>query len=782
MTEKNLILWNSDVTNTESKTNEGRDSNLWNSEVTMVGSKVIEERETNLWNSEVTVEESRAIEGPDSILRNSEPMTGATMALDGRGSSSIESLTESRGNGSRAHTSKIIEKRRIPDNERHMIISTTTGNVTVVNHDKGGYDPAGPPLSDATSDDYRRTIERHSKYEPRTRRRGRVEGGSKAASSKIFNSFTISRSSNSLQEETEQDMARHPAENRSTVAENSLPSVKAKSSSAHHSPATDQELWTHNAEGTTFKSRKADMAIAEMISRRQITSIPPISSLAFDENIPSIRNDDHHPSRAVDSDHWPLNLSDSGGSDSRSDSNLAGSGSSETDELCDRLNGSHISDERLARPLMDPARQAVANRVMEQFWIIFNQQWPVGAQQHTADSDQQNHSATAFNGDSRKDTLDSSGKKRARNDGTDDQDENDDENRRSKRQKPRPSDKATFADASRFACLFRKHNASKFNIYSHRSCAQSTYPSISRLKEHLYRSHLVTTYCKRCWQTFKNSEQLDSHLTVDAALICQAVPGNPPEGISPQMERRLRSRKKTHGGQTEEDRWRDMYRLLFPGEEVPSPYFEPPQDESPPSPDSRDLADYEVYVRRELPPLVRSSVMEVLVREMQPVEDSLIANLVNTIQDCQERLFRSYNSRNSQERSIAKQAGNLDDAEINGQGSDRPPSNFLSAAFQQPPLLQNPDLAPGLLGLDSPMIHLGESQPAITSLSSFADNMYLQLHGSDEYCNCPGPCSCAAATSNTSWNHTLSSSSFPPPEPDCDGDEDDNYIDWRSGL
>jgi hypothetical protein len=62
------------------------------------------------------------------------------------------------------------------------------------------------------------------------------------------------------------------------------------------------------------------------------------------------------------------------------------------------------------------------------------------------------------------------------------------------------------------------------------------------------------------------------------------------------------------------------------------------QEEAPLSPDSRDMANYEEYSRRELPRLVRTSVLEVFRREMQPVEASLVANLVDTIQECQARI------------------------------------------------------------------------------------------------------------------------------------------------
>ena len=49
------------------------------------------------------------------------------------------------------------------------------------------------------------------------------------------------------------------------------------------------------------------------------------------------------------------------------------------------------------------------------------------------------------------------------------------------------------------------------------------------------------------------------------------LPGQPPDGITPENEKQLKSRKKTHPNQSDGDRWKDIYKLLFPNEEVPSP-------------------------------------------------------------------------------------------------------------------------------------------------------------------------------------------------------------------
>jgi hypothetical protein len=102
-------------------------------------------------------------------------------------------------------------------------------------------------------------------------------------------------------------------------------------------------------------------------------------------------------------------------------------------------------------------------------------------------------------------------------------------------------------------------------------CSASSNHLQKRYREHLYRCHQQPIHCKRCWQEFSNQEQLNSHLTVAALDICELKPGHPPEGITLEVEKRLRSRKKAYPDQSEEDRWKDIYRLLFPNEDVPLP-------------------------------------------------------------------------------------------------------------------------------------------------------------------------------------------------------------------
>lgn len=67
-----------------------------------------------------------------------------------------------------ANAGTTVERRRVPDNSCGYIEIKTKGKVTVVQHDKAGYDPEAPTSDSANSKDYRR-----QEREERQRRRER---------------------------------------------------------------------------------------------------------------------------------------------------------------------------------------------------------------------------------------------------------------------------------------------------------------------------------------------------------------------------------------------------------------------------------------------------------------------------------------------------------------------------------------------------------------------------------------------------------------------------------
>jgi hypothetical protein len=173
------------------------------------------------------------------------------------------------------------------------------------------------------------------------------------------------------------------------------------------------------------------------------------------------------------------------------------------------------------------------------------------------------------------------------------------------------------------------------------------------------------------------------------------------------------------------------------------------------SPDSLDLANYEDYIRRELPRLVRSSIEEVVRRETQPLEASLIGSLVGIIQDCQDRVFRSYHEMRGVDDvqiemppSIESESAGVNVASVNRYEmigiAQLPhvnlPSDFLDAVFKAPPARNSEAL--------TPMLRNDEMQNNLSGLAGdlmISDSGYGSEHL--HLCNYPVPCGCASSSS-----------------------------------
>jgi hypothetical protein len=92
---------------------------------------------------------------------------------------------------------------------------------------------------------------------------------------------------------------------------------------------------------------------------------------------------------------------------------------------------------------------------------------------------------------------------------------------------------------------------------------------LTRYREHLLRRHLTPIHCQRCYKQFGTISDLQVHEQfLDA---CGSRKGEKPEGITPKIEKVLRSRKKSGLEESTEKRWEEIYSLLFPGENVLSP-------------------------------------------------------------------------------------------------------------------------------------------------------------------------------------------------------------------
>jgi hypothetical protein len=144
----------------------------------------------------------------------------------------------------------------------------------------------------------------------------------------------------------------------------------------------------------------------------------------------------------------------------------------------------------------------------------------------------------------------------------------------------------------RFSCPYRKHDPREYADWDKwRSCAPTPFETVETVeydflillepepasfltstRAHLYTTHLVFP-CIRCKESFSYEKELERHML--ATNVCEVnLSGvfTVTKGIFPNLAARLRSLKKRHRGPTsQEERWREIYRIMFPAEEIPSP-------------------------------------------------------------------------------------------------------------------------------------------------------------------------------------------------------------------
>lgn len=183
----------------------------------------------------------------------------------------------------------------------------------------------------------------------------------------------------------------------------------------------------------------------------------------------------------------------------------------------------------------------------------------------------------------------------------------------------------------KLSCPFHKHNPT-----SHRKeVCMRTWKSIHRLKEHLYRVHLLPKhFCPRCTLCFDNDKELQAHLRVDEP--CKKLNVIREEGIDQDTERKLRERKKHKSGQTEVQRWNDIYLLLFPDADrnaIPSPY----PDTTVRSQNFERYKRVETRIKKELPRLVQQQVE----RKFEKVEVDVLHGMTDIVRKCLADFFRN---------------------------------------------------------------------------------------------------------------------------------------------
>ncbi|KAM0211233.1 hypothetical protein ACHAQI_005534 [Fusarium lateritium] len=118
----------------------------------------------------------------------------------------------------------------------------------------------------------------------------------------------------------------------------------------------------------------------------------------------------------------------------------------------------------------------------------------------------------------------------------------------------------------RFACPFFK--AGILISAHHRACERPGWTDINKVKEHLFRTHLLDNHknkfvCRRCDQGFKTDELLLAHQHQE--LACHKNTSQPTYGkLTREQTSSLRSLKRKSTRISDEERWFEVYKIVNP--------------------------------------------------------------------------------------------------------------------------------------------------------------------------------------------------------------------------
>lgn len=120
-----------------------------------------------------------------------------------------------------------------------------------------------------------------------------------------------------------------------------------------------------------------------------------------------------------------------------------------------------------------------------------------------------------------------------------------------------------------FACPYWKASPNGY-----RPCFKLELRDVSRVKQHLNRSHAPKFYCPRCWLTFKRGETYNAHIMRPSSTMCAPNPLARLEGLSHEQRDRLSCRTGL-ASMPEFDKWFAVWDIVFPGTQRPSsPYLD----------------------------------------------------------------------------------------------------------------------------------------------------------------------------------------------------------------
>ncbi|KFA61103.1 hypothetical protein S40285_10523 [Stachybotrys chlorohalonatus IBT 40285] len=162
-------------------------------------------------------------------------------------------------------------------------------------------------------------------------------------------------------------------------------------------------------------------------------------------------------------------------------------------------------------------------------------------------------------------------------------------------------------------------------------CVGPGWRTVYRLKEHLYRRHApIQNQCLRCLVRFKSERELQQHSLQTER--CQAKnSAKTIDRFDSDQRKQLGRRTKDPMNKTEESKWTEVYRILFPNvDTVPTPYYDY---------DLTGPAQFISFFQHEFP----SQLMRRL--EMMPgLDTETMRDILDACQTSQDEVWRRWQS------------------------------------------------------------------------------------------------------------------------------------------
>ncbi|VUC30289.1 unnamed protein product [Clonostachys rosea] len=203
----------------------------------------------------------------------------------------------------------------------------------------------------------------------------------------------------------------------------------------------------------------------------------------------------------------------------------------------------------------------------------------------------------------------------------------DDEQGKRRRTSPETYDKA---EHGLFACPFTKRYPEK----NWPKCQKKAFKEVHRIKEHIYRTHMLAPHCERCFAEFETEAERAAHSRL--RVPCDVI--EPPAamiGVTADIKNKLKSRKGKQNWD-EDSKWRAMYTILFEDQtEIPSPYCEFDMSVGPMSQDqcTQFIRQQSSHCEREIRGLLEERLQD------EPGYDILRARVLETIREAFDTYF-----------------------------------------------------------------------------------------------------------------------------------------------